>query len=250
MARTIAFACALAAVLATGCGSDRATRGEGTLEVVATTVPLADIVRNAGGRRVRVLTIVPRGSDPHRYRPRPEDLDAVRDADLLVRSGGDVDAWAAELDSGRRLAVLPLVDPLPRDSHWWLDPVRTQRAVKEIRNELARADVNGAGYYEAASADFLARLRRLDDGIERCLLEAFPPRARLAAEHDALAYFSDRYGVGIVPLGRASAARRLWTDTLGPAGSGTGTYLGAMAANTAAIVDGLSGGDASCRPPS
>jgi zinc/manganese transport system substrate-binding protein/manganese/iron transport system substrate-binding protein len=243
------FVCMLAAALATGCGSDRATRGEGTLEVVATTAPLADIVRNAGGRRVRVVALVPRGANPHRYRPRAGDRAAVRGADLLVRSGGDVDGWAAGLEADRALTVLPLVDPLPGDAHWWLDPVRAQRAVKEIRNELARADVNGAGYYEAASADFLARLRKLDREITRCLLVAFPPRVRLATEHDAFAYFSDRYGVEFVELRRASEARRLWSDTLGAPASGGDTYLSAMASNAAAVVDGLSDGQASCRPP-
>src|SRR5687767_12518994 len=168
MLRIAALVCALAAAL-TACGSDRATRGEGTVEVVATTAPLADIVRNAGGRRVRVTALVPRGADPHRWRPKPADLGAIRTAELVVVSGGEIDAWAAREEAERRVIVLPLVDPLGNDPHWWLDPVRVERAVKEIRNELARADVNGAGYYEAASADFMARLRRLDRGNRRCL---------------------------------------------------------------------------------
>jgi zinc/manganese transport system substrate-binding protein len=40
----------------------------------------------------------------------------------------------------------------------------------------------------------------------------------------------------------------LWADTLGDEGSGAGTYLGAMAANTTALVEGMSGGRVSCRP--
>lgn len=40
----------------------------------------------------------------------------------------------------------------------------------------------------------------------------------------------------------------LWADSFGPKGSGADTYLSAMAANTAALVAGLSGGTSSCRP--
>lgn len=249
MARVAPLLCLLAATAASGCGSDRATRGEGTLRVVATTAPLADVVRNAGGRRVVVTALVPRGADPHSWRPRPADLGILGAADLVVRSGGPLDAWAAGL-AERELAVMPRIRPLGDDVHWWLDPVRVQRAVKEIRNELARADVDGAGFYEAATADFLARLRRLDRQIRRCLSSAAVRRSpeRLAAQHRAFAYFTDRYGVRFFPPRRATVGRRLWTDTLGRPGSASESYLGAMAVNTKQIVDALSGGSERCRP--
>ncbi len=46
----------------------------------------------------------------------------------------------------------------------------------------------------------------------------------------------------------AEVADELWADTLGPDGSGAETYLDALALNTERIVEGLSGGEASCRP--
>jgi ABC-type Zn uptake system ZnuABC Zn-binding protein ZnuA len=234
MARKSAFACALAVALAAGCGSDRATRGEGSIEVATTSAPLADIVRNAGGRRVRVTilrpTVGPAG------------------ADVLVLAGGGADSWASSYEAERVLTLLPKVDPLGVDPFWWLDPVRVQRAVKEIRNELARADVDGAGYYEAASADFLARLRRLDREIRGCLARVQGARERLAAPHDPTRYFTARYGVPFHSLRRATVRLRLKGDTLGPRGTPSDSYLGAMSADTEAIVHGLTDGAQSCRP--
>jgi ABC-type Zn uptake system ZnuABC Zn-binding protein ZnuA len=52
-------------------------------------------------------------------------------------------------------------------------------------------------------------------------------------------------------LAREAGARvgdPLWADTLGAEGSGAETYVDAMAANAAALVDGMSGGAVSCRP--
>jgi zinc/manganese transport system substrate-binding protein len=52
-------------------------------------------------------------------------------------------------------------------------------------------------------------------------------------------------------LAREAGARvgdPLWADTLGGEGSGAATYVDAMAANTAALVEGMSGGAVSCRP--
>jgi ABC-type Zn uptake system ZnuABC Zn-binding protein ZnuA len=40
----------------------------------------------------------------------------------------------------------------------------------------------------------------------------------------------------------------LWADTLGDEDSGAYTYIDAMSANAAALVDGMSGGRVSCRP--
>jgi ABC-type Zn uptake system ZnuABC Zn-binding protein ZnuA len=169
---------------------------------------------------------------------------------VVVWTGGSLDRWAAAAGNEHELAVLPLVDPLGNDPHWWQDPVRVQGAAKEIRNELARADVDGAGYYEAATADYLARLRRLHRDIRTCMSLLDRPRARLAAQHDGFAYFNDSYGTAIVgPKGRgASVGRRLWADTLGSPGTSAESYLGAMTANTTTIVEALSHGEETCRP--
>jgi len=251
MRRPVALAClALAVALPAGCGSDRASRGEGTVDVAATLAPVADIVHNAGGRRVRVTTLVPPGVDPHGWRPDADAREALDEADLVVWTGGAVDHWAVAGKPERDLGLLPLVDPLGKDPHWWQDPVRVERAAKEIRNELARTDVPGAGYYEAATADFLERLRRLNRDTMICLSLLDRPRGRVAAQHDGFAYFNDRYGMTIVgPHGRgADVGRRLWADTLDQPGTAAGSYLGAMAVHTVTIVAALSHGKDTCRP--
>ena len=46
----------------------------------------------------------------------------------------------------------------------------------------------------------------------------------------------------------ARAGRALWADAPGPEGSDGATYVHSIASNTAALVDGFSGGTISCRP--
>jgi ABC-type Zn uptake system ZnuABC Zn-binding protein ZnuA len=46
----------------------------------------------------------------------------------------------------------------------------------------------------------------------------------------------------------ATIGRALWADTLGPENSDGATYIDSIASNTAAIVDGLTGGAVTCRP--
>jgi ABC-type Zn uptake system ZnuABC Zn-binding protein ZnuA len=46
----------------------------------------------------------------------------------------------------------------------------------------------------------------------------------------------------------ARIGRALWADTLGPKGSDGATYIDSIASNTAALVDGFTGGSTECRP--
>jgi ABC-type Zn uptake system ZnuABC Zn-binding protein ZnuA len=46
----------------------------------------------------------------------------------------------------------------------------------------------------------------------------------------------------------AEVGRELWADTLGPEGSDGATYLASIASNTAAMVEGVTGGAVACAP--
>ncbi|MFE2346271.1 metal ABC transporter solute-binding protein, Zn/Mn family [Kitasatospora cineracea] len=67
----------------TACGPEDAAGSDGKgLRVVTTTEILADLVRQVGGDRVRVDSIVPPGGDPHSYEPTPRDAAKVAEADV------------------------------------------------------------------------------------------------------------------------------------------------------------------------
>src|SRR5262245_9694759 len=77
------------------CGSDRAASGSGagSFHVVATTTQLADFARNVAGSRASVTEILAPNTGPHEYEVRPGDVKELTEADLVLRSGGDVDEW-------------------------------------------------------------------------------------------------------------------------------------------------------------
>ena len=88
--RGVIVICLLAAAVA-GCGAGSARDDRHT--VVATTTQVADLVREVGGGRISVDGMLRPGGDPHDYEPRPSDVAAVAKADLVFRSGGEVDDW-------------------------------------------------------------------------------------------------------------------------------------------------------------
>ncbi len=194
----------LAALAATACGSDGAASGSGAsrFEVVATTTQVADFARNVAGTRAEVKQILAPNTDPHEYEVRPGDVKAVAGADLVLRSGGDVDAWlgdalsAAGVDSGDVVEVGNRFDG--DDPHWWQDPQRVETGVATIRDALVRADPGGAASYRANAARYLARLHRLDAGVRACMDRVPANQRLLVTSHDALGYYAKRYGITVV----------------------------------------------------
>jgi ABC-type Zn uptake system ZnuABC Zn-binding protein ZnuA len=199
------------ALIAAGCGEDDEGGGSsGGFEVVATTTQAADLARNVAGTRATVTGLMAPNADPHEYEVRPRDVEAISEAGLIVRSGGDLDEWLQEAieGSGAEAPVLTLIDHVetrkgeeegePIDPHWWQDPRNAERAVATIRDELIRADPDGAAEYRANADAYLAKLRRLDQAVAACVDKVPPDRRKLVTTHDALGYYADRYGIQVI----------------------------------------------------
>ncbi|KKD05059.1 anchored repeat ABC transporter, substrate-binding protein [Streptomyces sp. WM6386] len=76
-----------ACVLAAGCGRSESGASDAELKVSTTTAIIADLVRQVGGDRTDVTSIVPHHGDPHSYEPSPGDAAKVARADLVFGNG-------------------------------------------------------------------------------------------------------------------------------------------------------------------
>jgi zinc/manganese transport system substrate-binding protein len=220
------------AVAAAGCGDSdpQAETGSGEAAVVATTTIAADLVRNVGGDRVGVDSLVPAGADPHGHEPRPSDAVAISEAELVVKSGGELDEWLDDLieSAGGEATEVTLLDSVETiegghaheeeeaqvdeeeegradeahdeeiDPHWWQDPRNAILAAGAIRDALIEADPDGRRTYERNTRAYTSELRALDDEIERCMQRVPPEKRKLVTTHDALGYFAERYDVEVI----------------------------------------------------
>jgi zinc/manganese transport system substrate-binding protein len=192
------FPAAIVVVLLGACGDDGASGG--APRVVATTTQAADLARQVGGSRAVVSSILQPNSDPHAYEPRAGDVKALVRADVVVRSGGEVDEWLeeAQAGAGSDAPVLTLGANTREEPHWWQDPRAALRAVTILRDGLTRADPAGKRVYAANADAYLARLRQLDRSIARCIATIPPARRKLVTTHDALAAYARRYGLEVI----------------------------------------------------
>jgi len=182
-----------------------AAAAEARVRVVTSIPPLAMIVAELGGGRVEVRSILPAGVDPHLFEPRPSDMRAVAEADLVVMLGSSIDDW---IEPALRSASAPRVlalDPHDdhdshdghahdHDPHVWLDPTWVRdRALRPLHRELAALDPAWAPLHGAQARAMGERLTDLDDDI-REMLSDLSTRSFLAL-HPAWGHFARRFGL-------------------------------------------------------
>ena len=64
---------------------------EERLRVVTSVSPIANIIYNIGGDRIDLVGIMPPGTDPHTFEPRPSDAVKLAQADLIFLNGMHLD---------------------------------------------------------------------------------------------------------------------------------------------------------------
>ena len=196
------------AIAAAGCADD-SSGGGSELRAVATTSHVAELVRQVGGARVEVTGLLESGADPHGYEPRPSDVAAIGEADVVFRSGGEVDEWLDELlegagaDADEVVSLVDAVTPIRAgdgevDPHWWQDPRNAVLAAGAIGRALAEADPERRSAYERSAAAYARELRALDRELAACFARVPEARRSLVTTHDSLAYLARRYGLDVV----------------------------------------------------
>lgn len=181
------------------------------VRVVATTTVVADLVRQVGGERVSVESLMADGVDPHSYRATPRDADRLLRADVIVASGLHLEGKLAQLLErlSRRRNVVAVAEAVPEakllpignglfDPHVWFDAALWSHCPAVVAEALAKLDAAGAAGYQQRAEAYAARLQRLDAEV-RARLAGIPTARRvLITAHDAFRYFGRAYGLEVV----------------------------------------------------
>lgn len=200
------------------------------LPVVASFSILGDLVREVGGARVRVTTLVGPDGDIHVYEPKPADAAALGAAAVIFVNGLDLEGFLPRLiaASGTHAPVAVLtrgITPLPAeddardettrgahehgayDPHAWQDVGNVLIYVRNITEALCAADAASCGAYRERAARYAAQLRTLDAQIRADMARIPAARRTVITTHDAFRYFGAAYGVRfLAPEGVATDA--------------------------------------------
>lgn len=222
---TLAVFTALSGVSCVANSSIESTTGENTavveeqdeLEVVTTFLPMTQFTKAVVGDRAEVVQLLPINVGPHDYQAKPADVQAIAQADILIKNGLELESYLNNMIKNAENSDLIIVDssagiePLrfaekdhgheddhshdhgEFDPHIWLDPKRAIQQVENIRDGLISADPEGQEIYTQNAAAFIEELKALDAQTT----EKLQPYAgqTLITFHDFAAYFAQSYGL-------------------------------------------------------
>lgn len=210
-------------------------------KVVATFTIIGDLLQAVGGDAITVTTLVGPDGDAHVFDPRPSDVTAVAQADLIFANGLGMEPWLDRLTEaadfkGKTVIASAGVKPLEGEGHDHEEEAHEGEAHEgeahegEAHEEEGHADdphafqdlSNGRLYVKviAAALESLApaeakaiaaRAKALDaemaalDQEIKDKLGALPPaNRRILTSHDAFHYFGKAYGLDILSIQGAS----------------------------------------------
>ncbi len=194
------------------------------LNVVTATTDLAALAQEVGGDKINIDSIAKGYQDPHFVEAKPSFLLKLRQADLLIVVGlqleigwlpplitqsgnGKIQVGAnGYLDASQFAAILEIpqgtitramgdVHPLG-NPHYWLDPDNGRRVAKGIAQKLGELDPADAAYFQQRDQDFE---KRLADADRKWQSEMAPYKGRkVVTYHNSLPNFAKYFGLQVV----------------------------------------------------
>jgi zinc/manganese transport system substrate-binding protein len=182
-------------------------RAAGRLEVVASFSIIGDFVKNVGGDRVDVTTLVGPNGDVHVYTSTPADAKKIADAKLVIINGLGLEGWLPRLiqASGSKAPIItatkgiaPLRQGSDADPHAWQSVANAKVYVANIREALAAADPADAEVFLANAGRYQAELDALEAEVRAAIEKVPPARRKVISTHNAFGYFAAAYGVEFI----------------------------------------------------
>lgn len=193
------------------------------LKVVTATADLADFVRVIGMDKVEVVSLTSGNQDPHFIEPRPSMVMKVKNADMLVRLGMDLDIWMQSLiDASRNskvsyggvgyVEVSGKIDKLEvptgkvdasmgdihifGNPHYWLDPENAKPILETILKKLCYQLPSETEYFQKNYKEYL---QKLDSAIVVWKKKMEPYSGeKIVTYHNSWPYFAKRFNLSLV----------------------------------------------------
>ena len=197
------------------CGGGDSSNDGRRIKVVTTLPLFADFVREVGGDRVEVTSLIPMGVNPDSWQPAPGDAQRIAEADIAFANGHDFEPAAMRLLQANLRPDVPLVQIAGDDEELekaggeilhaiegqahqpvlWMSVQNGKAYAQFIRMHLTQVDPAGEEEYSRNAKSYFERV----DETERYAfdrLDSIPPEnKKLITPDNSLEYFGSYYAI-------------------------------------------------------
>jgi zinc transport system substrate-binding protein len=183
------------------------------VNVVVSIAPQLFFVKKIGGDLVDTTLMIPSGTNPVTYSPKPNQLNKLKKAThYFTISVAFEKAWMQKflqinpniiiVDSTSLIKKLPMNSGLKEDKehkhtsldpHVWLDPKLVKLQAKVYTDTLKKFDTANSNIYEKNYQNFLKELEKIDANITEKLKNL--KNREFIVFHPSFGYFANSYGL-------------------------------------------------------
>ena len=177
------------------------------LNVAVSIAPEAFIVENIAKDLVDITTVVPPGSSPHTYEPKPSQMRELSRAKIYFAIGVEFErAWLNRFqDLNKELRIIHIDKNITKypisqgeeqgelDPHIWLDPINLKVLASNIYKALSSIDKTNSQKYQKNLKSFLAKLDKLHQDISQKLSTL--RNRKFLVFHPSWGYYAKRYNL-------------------------------------------------------
>lgn len=191
------------------------------MKVFVSIAPQKFFVEKIGGNLVDVTVLVPQGSSPHSFEPRPSQMAALSKARQFFTIGIDFEkAWVPRIkNNAKDLQIIPLDSGIEKievtehdhhndsketdheglDPHIWLSPELAKIIAKKIMLSFSATDSVHKDIYLQNYKEFIKEIDTLQSNIKEILVDCPRPFAFMVF-HPAWGYFAREFNLQEIPI--------------------------------------------------
>jgi len=181
--------------------------------VVATTSVLCDLIKQVAENTINLACLIPPGTNPYNYQPKPADRQAIDQANLIFYNGYNFEPSLLRIikstsNTAPKIAVSQVAVPQPLrfienrqrviDPHVWHNAKHGIKMVEVISSNLKKLDPNNAEIYNSNTKRIRNELTQLDSWIKSRISTIPRDKRQLVTSHNALAYYAKAYDIPLV----------------------------------------------------
>ncbi len=178
------------------------------MTVVTTFTIIEDIAQNVAGEAADVESITKAGAEIHDYEPTPKDIAKVKEADLILYNGMNLERWFEKFYSDAKdipaVVVTDGITPIPikagsykdlPNPHAWMSTSNALIYVENIKNAFITHDPKNKDVYIKNAEIYAQKIKAMDEPL-RTKLAQIPENERwLVTSEGAFSYLAKDYGL-------------------------------------------------------
>jgi zinc transport system substrate-binding protein len=200
-----------------------AVAAECKLKIGVTLHPYYSWVSNIVGDNATVTPLIPKGSDPHSYQPRPSDLENLQQIDVIIVNGQGHDEYVKSMlqavdrkdlkiiDTSVGLPLIPSFghkysfdkeEPgkVSYNSHTYIAITGAIQQIQSIARELGKLCPDKEIEFRKNARAYSKRLRRMLSAALEKIDEYELNKLRIATVHDGYAYLMQELGIEVTTV--------------------------------------------------